>query len=381
MEETLTYEENYSQEEMIFEDQESSTDSVIGIPEQERKIITQAYDKSVADVVRMINDKEIHLDPEYQRNYVWDNKKASMLIESIILNVPIPVIYVSQEKDDTWTVIDGLQRLTSLKKFFAGNFKLSGLDILGELNKCDINSLNPKAARILKNGLLRVIMISNTSNEEIKYDVFMRLNTGSVHLTEQELRNCLYRGSFNNLLKELTKNGHWLAMLGLREPHKRMADRELILRFFALQSRWHLNEGVVDRYAGKMKVFLNEYMCAQKSINAQAANDMRLLFEATVEKVYCLFGDSAFRQLNRGISKSTVINRALMDALMISVIPFEREELLIHSDVIAHELQNLIDQSDEFRNSLQNATSDTKVLNYRLKTWCEKLNDIMENRL
>lgn len=137
------------------------------IPKEVRKITTQAYDKSVYDIVRMIEDKEIRLNPEYQRNYVWDNKKASMLIESIILNVPIPVIYVSQEEDDTWVVIDGLQRLNSLKRFFGGKFKLSGLEILSDLNKCDINTLNQKALRMLKNGLLRVIMITHDSNEEI----------------------------------------------------------------------------------------------------------------------------------------------------------------------------------------------------------------------
>lgn len=179
---------------MIFDD-DYDDDSKIPyeIPKEVRKITTQAYDKSVADMIRMMEDKDIRLNPEYQRNYVWDNKKASMLIESIILNVPIPVIYVSQEEDDSWVVIDGLQRLNSLKRFFAGKFKLSGLGILSDLNKCDINSLNQKALRMLKNGLLRVIMITHDSNEEIKYDVFMRLNTGSVHLTEQELRNCLYR--------------------------------------------------------------------------------------------------------------------------------------------------------------------------------------------
>lgn len=113
-------------------------------------------------------------------------------------------------------MIDGLQRLYSLKRFFEGKFKLSGLEILSELNKHDINSLNPKALRLLKNGLLRVIMITHDSNEEIKYDVFMRLNTGSVHLNEQELRNCLYRGNLNRLLKELTNNVQWQTLLGLK---------------------------------------------------------------------------------------------------------------------------------------------------------------------
>jgi hypothetical protein len=91
---------------------------------------------------------------------------------------------------------------------------------------------------MLKNGLLRVIMITHDSNEEIKYDVFMRLNTGSVHLTEQELRNCLYRGNLNKLLKDFSQNKIWQTLLGLNEPHKRMADRELALRFLAIYKNW-----------------------------------------------------------------------------------------------------------------------------------------------
>ena len=129
-------------QELIFEDIERQND--VEIPHDVRKLTTQAYDKSVSDVVRMICEKELILDPDYQRNYVWDNKKASKLIESIILNVPIPVIYVSEEQDSSWSVIDGLQRLNSLKRFFDGKFKLSGLEILYELNKCDVKTLPSK---------------------------------------------------------------------------------------------------------------------------------------------------------------------------------------------------------------------------------------------
>lgn len=269
---------------MIFDD-DSDQDSKIPyeIPQEVRKLTTQAYDKSVADVVRMIEDKDIRLDPDYQRNYVWDNKKSSLLIESIILNVPIPVIYVSQEQDDTWSVIDGLQRLYSLKRFFEGKFKLSGLEILSELNKHDINSLNPKALRLLKNGLLRVIMITHDSNEEIKYDVFMRLNTGSVHLNEQELRNCLYRGNLNKLLKELTNNVQWQTLLGLKAPHKRMADRELILRFLAIYHGWNIENKQLVGYKGRMKVFLNEFMSKNHNTNTQNLENWKQLFNETVE--------------------------------------------------------------------------------------------------
>lgn len=186
-----------------YDDVEQATD--LEIPHVVRNLTTQAYDKSVSDIIRMISDKDLVLDPDYQRNYVWDNKKASKLIESIILNVPIPVIYVSEGSDSSWSVIDGLQRLNSLKRFFEGRYKLSGLEVLHELNKCDFKSLPSKASRMLKNGLLRIVMVTADSNEDIKYDIFMRLNTGSVHLNGQELRNCLYRGKFNTFLQEEAK--------------------------------------------------------------------------------------------------------------------------------------------------------------------------------
>lgn len=370
--------DNQSTIDFIYDD-ESDNESKIPyeIPQEVRKITTQAYDKSVYDIVRMIEDKDIRLDPDYQRNYVWDNKKASMLIESIILNVPIPVIYVSQEKDDSWSVIDGLQRLNSLKRFFDGKFKLSGLEILSELNKQDINTLNPKALRMLKNGLLRVIMITHDSNEEIKYDVFMRLNTGSVHLTEQELRNCLYRGSFNKLLKELTQNKIWQNLIGLKEPHKRMADRELALRFLAIVKHWDAEKGEITNYKGRMKSFLNDFMSTYKNIDSRNSDNWKNFFEETVEKVLDIYGENAFKRINIDGSRENSINRALMDVIMLSTAQHSIEELTPHKEQINETLRNLIVNDTEFRNSVKIGTSDTKVITYRLKKWCDELNKII----
>ena len=364
---------------MIFDD-DSDQDSKIPyeIPQEVRKLTTQAYDKSVADVVRMIEDKDIRLDPDYQRNYVWDNKKSSLLIESIILNVPIPVIYVSQEQDDTWSVIDGLQRLYSLKRFFEGKFKLSGLEILSELNKHDINSLNPKALRLLKNGLLRVIMITHDSNEEIKYDVFMRLNTGSVHLNEQELRNCLYRGNLNKLLKELTNNVQWQTLLGLKAPHKRMADRELILRFLAIYHGWNIENKQLVGYKGRMKVFLNEFMSKNHNTNTQNLENWKQLFN---EKIISVYGEDAFRRTNRKGSRENSINRAIIDILMLSSTQHSKDVLLQYKGQLNNRFLDLILEDDIFNNSLKIGTSDSKVITYRLTQWCSEVNNIVSSTL
>lgn len=356
-----------------YEDAEGQ--SGVEIPREVRNLITQAYDKSVSDIVRMISEGDLVLDPDYQRNYIWDNKKASKLVESIILNVPIPVVYVSEEKDSSWTVIDGLQRLNSLKRFFDGQFKLSGLDVLSELNKCDFKSLPSKASRMLKNGLLRIVMVTADSNEDIKYDIFMRLNTGAVHLNEQELRNCLYRGKFNTFLQEEAGNKQWLEMLGLEEPHKRMADRELLLRFLALSVNWDRAANEVKGYKGNMKSFMNAFMKQYQDDEGQL-NYFRALCDETIEKVYEVYGVEAFRRLNEDGSVSP-INRAIMDALMISSIPYDKEKLLSKKQEIRERLFNELSNDTEFRLSTLNATSDTKVVRFRISFWCRAIDDLV----
>ena len=369
---------NRQNQDIIFDD-DYDEDSKIPyeIPQEVRKITTQAYDKSVADIVRMIDDKDIRLDPDYQRNYVWDNKKASMLIESIILNVPIPVIYVSQEEDDSWSVIDGLQRLYSLKRFFDGKFKLSGLEILSDLNKSDINTLNPKALRMLKNGLLRVIMITHDSNEEIKYDVFMRLNTGSVHLTEQELRNCLYRGSLNRFLKEVVQNGIWLKLMGLREPHVRMADRETALRFLAIWKSWDSQTETLKGYKGRMKSFLNTFMSEHKDIKSSESGEWKQVFEDTVNKVYQVYGENAFKRQGLDGTIEKTINRAIIDVIMLSSTQHTIEELMNKREFIVNRFLEKTNNEIDFKNSIKIGTSDTKVITYRLCEWCKEVNRII----
>jgi len=361
-----------------FDDSYSPDEEIVEIPQEVRKINTQAYDKSVADIVRMMNEGDINLNPEYQRNYIWDNKRASMLIESIILNVPIPVIYVAQEEDDSWTVIDGLQRLNSIKRYFDRDFKLSGLEILTELNKSDVKSLNPKALRVLKNGLLRIIVISNDSHEEIKYDVFMRLNRGAVKLNEQELRNCLYRGTLNQNLKTMAENPNFLSLLNLKAPHKRMMDCELILRFLALNGNWDPESGDVQYYKGRMKSFLNEFMIRNQHSEDEKLKYYKDIFASTAEKVHDVVGNQAFRRINMEGDYETSLNRAIMDCLMLSFSKFEEETLMQNKDAIVAKLKDLFVNDQEFRESVTIGTSDQKVLTYRLNRWHSELTNLID---
>lgn len=368
---------NLKMENLEFDDKISEETEINEIPQEIRKINTQAYDKSVSDIVRMIDDGDINLNPEYQRNYIWDNKKSSLLIESIILNVPIPVIYVSQEADDSWTVIDGLQRLNSLHRFFQRDYKLSGLEILTELNKSDIKSLNPKAVRVLRNGLLRIIVISYDSHPEIKYDVFMRLNTGAVKLNDQELRNCLYRGSMNDKLKEIVSKPNILKLFNLETPHNRMSDCELILRFLALLDNYDENENQIKNYKGRMKTFINEYLLKTKNLNPSLLIQLDEMIEDTSKTIIEIYSVNAFNRFNSDGQYESTLNRSLMDILFISTTVLPSEKLIEYKDQIFARYKELVINDSEFRNSITIGTSDTKVLNYRLNRWISEIKDII----
>jgi hypothetical protein len=347
------------------------------IPKEQRHLRTQAYDKSIGDVITMIATSDIALDPEYQRHYVWDNKKASLLVESILLNVPIPVIYVAEDSDSKWNVVDGLQRLNSLKRFFDNEFKLRGLEVLNELNGLQFSALNPKAARVLRNGILRMILIFKESHPEIKYDIFMRLNRGAIKLNEQELRNCLYRGTLNDLLKELKCNKKFLAILGLDTAHKRMEDEALILRYLALSESYDAKSGEVKGYTGKLKGTLNRFMDSKRKADETQRVNYRNRFNQTIDKVHSVFGTDAFRKINADGSFENRPNRAIMDCIMLSFEQFPFDKLETKKAEIRSLLQNLPLSDASFNSSITISTSDKKQLEYRLGAWNRALSEVL----
>ncbi|TAE74636.1 MAG: DUF262 domain-containing protein [Bacteroidetes bacterium] len=356
----------------------------VPIPKEERKLITQPYDKSIEDLVNMIEKKKILLDPEFQRNYVWDTKKASLLIESILLNVPIPVVYASQEKETfKWLIVDGVQRLTSLKRFFDGEFKLKGLEVLGTeqdknlLNGLDYESLPPIYRNTLDNGIIRIVLISEDSHPEIKYDMFMRLNRGSIHLNEQELRNCLYRGSFNDALKnDLRENEIFLELINFKEKHNKFLDSELILRFLAIHQNWDKETKSIKNYKGSMKTFLNDFMRENQKADKTKLEIYKSLFDSTIEKVYEVLGNKAFSKINTLKEYEKTLNRGIMDCVMIGFSFFDKNALFDKKEQVFDMMFELM-KDTEFQESISTSTTSTQKINFRIAKFYSLLNDLM----
>lgn len=362
-------------DENLFENEDD--EETLSIPKEKRILRTQSYDKSVSDLVGMMRDKRIHLTPEYQRNYIWDNKKASLLVESILLNIPIPVIYAAREPNEnlSWNIVDGLQRLNALQRFYNNDFPLKGLEILSELNGKKYNTLNMKAKSYLDDANLRIVLLFEDSHPDIKYDIFMRLNTGSVKLKPQELRNCLYRGSLNETLKEIVKDKNILSIMNLNAPHKRMDDIELVLRYIAISENYNKTKGTLENYNGAMKSFLNDYMHKNQNISEKKLEEIKNKVILTMEKVFNIFGKKAFRKFEETSENiSTRINLSLMDVIMISFENYSNEDLLRNKDNIIDLYKNIAVTNKDFISAITTGTSSKSNIEARIKIW----NDLFE---
>ena len=274
-------------EEITYEEQNELENERLEVDQDDRKIIWQPKDFTIREFVTMHTDGDLNLQPEYQRNYVMNPKQASRLVESVLMDVPLPVIYLAEEKDNTFSVIDGQQRLTSFISFIRGtvhgtteSFYLRGLKVFPELNRKTFADLPLEQQKKIRATTLHSIVIKKESNEDIKFEIFERLNTGSIKLNEDEIRNTVYRGSFMQLLADLGESKEFDKLVRKKNFKQRMIYRGMVLRFFALSEKSYLN------YKPSIKQFCNKYLRDNRNISTEKQKELRELFKHCVDCMY-----------------------------------------------------------------------------------------------
>ncbi len=337
------------------------------VPVRDRKVVTQPYDLAIHSLIEQVNSRTIFLRPlserpRFQRQYVWTDKLASKLVESILLKVPVPPCYLSQNDDFELDVIDGQQRIFSLYRFMENQFKLDGLEVISELNGSRFFELEPKFQRQLSTFTLRCILITNESHPEIKFEVFERLNSNTVPLNAQELRNCIYRGGFNDLLGTLSEGSLWLKILGRRSPDKRLRDEELILRFFAFEIMG------LNSYRTPLKHWLNEAAKAGRSFNANKISQLGENWNSALAIVATWFPPNiAFRRPD-----SKAVNRALFDLVMSTAKKVDLEFAQRSSDIFFSLYRDIL-SDEEFLDLISRSVDHTKRTKRRFELWSERL--------
>ncbi|MFQ5754172.1 MAG: HNH endonuclease family protein, partial [bacterium] len=359
-----------------FENQEE--DELTEIAPERRRVYSDKPDRSIFELYRQYQKGNLELQPEFQRLQVWDNKKASRLIGSVLLEVPIPVIYLSEESDSKYSVIDGQQRLNSFISFLENKIRLSGLNILTELNGKRFQGIPKSLQDKFENATIRIIEIRKESHPDVKFEIFERLNTGAVQLNAQELRNCIYRGRYNELLLELSLDRDFQFLLGLKAPHHRMQDRELILRFFTFYHNTHL------KYAPPMKRFLNRDIENYKNLDDAEEKHLKKTFKKTVRLSKTVFGDKAFKRFILGSIKepnghweTKKINKALYDIIMFGFTIYEENQIIPNSDLIREELIWLMTYDSEFIDSITFTTDKKEKIHTRFDKWLTSLKQIV----
>ena len=274
-------------------------ESLFGESDDRASLQIQKADFTVSSVIDKINRNKVNLRPSYQREYVWTVRTASKLVESLMLCIPIPTMFFHEVGGGGLEVVDGKQRLTSIWSFIQGKFPdgtkftLKGLDVFAEHNGKTFDELPPELQERILDHPLNVHTISRQSQPDFVFEVFERLNMGATQLNEQELRNCIYQGVYTDLLCDLAEDEHLLSVCRSKQPHLRMKDRELILRFFAMQ---RTNPAGMT---SPIKAWLNEEIRENKDMTPQEAGEMRELFAETIRLVWEVFGDCAFRPVKK----------------------------------------------------------------------------------
>ncbi len=308
--------------EMSIEQQylpEFEPDQVIeGWGEEEDDIILFQYsitsygaDYPVESLVQRMKRDDIFI-PHFQRDYVWSLRDASRFIETLLLGLPVPGIFLSKEqKTQKLLVIDGQQRLRTLQYFYDGIFVPTGREfslryVQPEYEGKTYKTLPDEDRRRIDDSIIHLTIVQQdepSDDDSSIYHIFERLNTTGRPLSSQEIRACLYHGEFNDHLRELNSIDTWRELFG--SVNRRMRDQELILRFIALFF-------MGDRYVKPMKGFLNKYMASNRYMELQSREEINSIFIPTVELILEAIGNRAFKP-------KRALNAAVFDSLMIGI--------------------------------------------------------------
>jgi Protein of unknown function DUF262 len=336
--------------------------------EQMRQIISQKIELPVSTLVEMIRE-QINLNPDFQRRDRWDRQQQSRFIESIIMNVPIPPVFLGEDEYGKYVVLDGRQRLTAVYNFLTNIFTLKGLTVWAELNKLKYADLQKRGLdKTIIRRFIPAVVILKESSPSVKYDVFDRLNTGGVIANAMEIRNAVYPGEFNSLMHDLSKEPTFLRLWGIplegtdRETNtlfRKMTDLELILRFFALRDYAQMDMRFQD-YLGDFMEARNKLYKEQPHLKDSDA----AAFRRAIENTWRIFGENAFKKPSAPKHKSAPLADAIMIALS-TVEPAQIDDPVV-AETIRASFAELYQNNAAFQNSIGKGTNGKGAITTRI---------------
>lgn len=328
---------------------------------QEASVIEVA-DQGLATLADMVSSGAIDVAPKFQRRDRWDAARQSKLIESFLINVPVPPVYLAEDAASigSYAVIDGKQRLTAVAAFFANNLMLRNMDNLPDMNGMRFGDLPGGIRAALGMKSLRVTTLLRQSSEDRKHEVFLRLNTGGEILNAQEIRNVAFRGRLNDAIYKLAENEFLRTQFKVHAPsspaYKNMTDAEYVLRFLALEEHW-------KTFSGGLRQALDAYMSENRFMGVEEVEKKNNLFKSCIESAEAIWGSDAFKRPGRDQALA-----GMYDAQMLALSALsnaERQEAVRKGAQIRQETTKLFDV-DAFEESVRRATNTPERLRFRV---------------
>ncbi|QPF72691.1 DUF262 domain-containing protein [Roseateles sp. DAIF2] len=285
------------------------------------RLVYQAADLSLSSLSGMLSSaaggkSAIDLEPDFQRRKRWTKEKQSALIESFLMNVPVPPIYLAEDAYGQYSVVDGKQRLTAIHAFMSGTLKLKGLETFKEIEDFGFEELPSDLQNALNiRPYVRVVTLLKQSDPSLKFEVFTRLNRGGEQMLPQELRKVAYRGGFSDLIFELAASPFLRQQLKIQNDQSsayvQMEDAEYILRFFALSESW-------KHFSGALRDELDNCMVRHAKDEQPALDSAKARFNRALNACQYIWGDNAFQRYT-GTGWRDQFLGGVFDAEMIAV--------------------------------------------------------------
>ncbi|MBO5613526.1 MAG: DUF262 domain-containing protein [Prevotella sp.] len=334
---------------------------------------------SLKQINDLIEEEDIELSPDFQRNFIWDETRQSRLIESIFLGLPLPSIYLSQYKDGRLTIVDGLQRIMTIRRFLNNELKLSNLEYLSECNGKNYDQLkdyySPLRMRRFGQTQIMCFVIDYRSPNKLKFDLFRRLNTGGKPLNNQEIRNCLSRPELRTVLKEMVNTTAFKNATGRSVKDTRMEAQETALRFLYFYTNYNEKAESVSFYNGNMEDTLDN--AVEFFNNYAGLKGILPVYEQAMKDAYRLFGEHTFRKVYKGQTRRSQVNKLLMLSLSVLLAKhsYQYREKLDNGIKLTDSLRELIDTDENLFNALTWSTNSKWNVEYVFRTLKRELLD------
>lgn len=353
------------------------TDDIEGLDQDEfwgdypiDEFLIRSETRTVYDVLRRIRRNQYVMDPEFQRDFIWDESRQSKLIESVLMRIPLPVFYLAEDKDGRMVVVDGLQRLSTFRHFVEDGLSLR-LKHRPSLDRKTFADLSPKLQNRIEDCNLVIYIIDAKVQERARLDIFERVNSGEP-LTRQQMRNSLYLGRGTRFLKMEANSQIFLDATGGGVNSKTMRDRELVNRFCGFQLFSH------RAYRGDMDDFLAQ---ALKHMNQMDKTDLKILsrdFRNGLENNLAVFQEHAFRKHKASQMRRSVINASLWDVMVTGLSRIPTGVVSKHANCLRSAFYRLMDDED-FITSVTYGTNDTGRVMTRFSVTCDMLREVFDD--